>query len=147
MQNVPVKFSFWSYLVNVSKLRDFFFPLEVGLPSATKQDSIDRFQGVYWWFHNLGTGTQKGWPPLGSARQPSQQGGLHLLAWERSSCRIKAHSPSHWSLSWKQCKLPLWQRARHCALWGNSTAIENRIAHTLGLWADYLRSERDRIIN
>lgn len=101
----------WSYLVNVSELSFFFLSfflisLEVGLPSATKRASIDWFQGAYWWFHNLGTGTQKAWPPLGSARQPSQQGGLHLLAWETSSCRIKAHSPTHWSLSWKQYSPP-----------------------------------------
>lgn len=85
-----------------SLLSLFLISLEVGLPSVTKRTSIDWFQRGYWWFHNLGTETQKGWPPLRSARQPSQQGCLHLLAWERSSCRIKAHLPTHWSLSWKQ---------------------------------------------
>lgn len=115
----------------------FFSSLEVGLPSATKQVSTDWFQGAYWWFHNLGTGTQKAWPPLGSARQPSQRGGLHLLAWEKSSCRIKAHSPTHWSLSWKQCSPPsLAASSALCALWGNSAAIENGMAHTLGLRAN-----------
>lgn len=84
----------------------FLISLEVGLPSVTKRTSIDWFQQGYWWLHNLGTETQKGWPLLRSARQPSQQGCLHLLAWERSSCRIKAHLPTHWSLSWKQYSSP-----------------------------------------
>lgn len=121
----------------------FLISLEVGLPSATKRASIDWFQGPYWWFHNLGTGTQKGWPPLGSARQPSQQGGLHLLAWERSSCRIKHIHPPIDLCHENNTRLPHWQRARHCALWGGSVAIENRMAHTLGLQVNYLKSERN----
>jgi len=107
----------WSYLVKMHQGSHFFFPPLLSSPfflhlfrSALKLVSLQpqsgllltgsrqRIDGSIIWAQEH----KKADPPLGPAWQPSRQGGLHLLAWERNSCRIKAHSATHWSLSRKQ---------------------------------------------